>query len=227
MICGAIFTGCSTQTEKEEPESSSQTSQPEEQENSSESDESSSVTSSSGGSTTVIVVPPSSSSSSVPSSAPTSSQSSSSTSSSEPQKNEITGALVMNSADFYNSIFGSSTSVLGTEKDLEAWNKAISERDSIGKILISTWNTERNLTENEISTVLDTLAALSPNVMEKLGNPFTGGGIDIVAYDKDGDQMWGISLTGNWLIVQVSGDSSQRILEINEADAAPIQNIAA
>ena len=129
MICGAIFTGCSTQTEKEEPESSSQTSQPEEQENSSESDESSSVTSSSGGSTTVIVVPPSSSSSSVPSSAPTSSQSSSSTSSSEPQKNEITGALVMNSADFYNSIFGSSTSVLGTEKDLEAWNKAISERD--------------------------------------------------------------------------------------------------
>lgn len=62
MICGAIFTGCSTQTEKEESESSSQSSQPEELESSSEPEESSPESSSFGGGTTIIVVPPSSSS---------------------------------------------------------------------------------------------------------------------------------------------------------------------
>lgn len=220
MICGAIFTGCSTQTEKEESESSSQSSQPEELESSSEPEGSSSESSSSGGGTTIIVVPPSSSS--VPetsSSAPSSGESSSSI----PEQKGVTGALVMNSG----SIFGSATEVLGTDADLNAWNKAISGRDSIAKVLVSTMNMERDLTENEISTVLDTLENLSPTVMDELGNPATGGATNVAAFDKNGNRLWSITLNSNWLIVQVAGDDSRRILEINEADAAPIQNIAA
>ena len=121
------------------------------------------------------------------------------------------------------SIFGSATEVLGTDADLNAWNKAISGRDSIAKVLVSTMNMERDLTENEISTVLDTLENLSPTVMDELGNPAT----NVAAFDKNGNRLWSITLNSNWLIVQVAGDDSRRILEINEADAAPIQNIAA
>ena len=105
-------------------------------------------------------------------------------------------------------------------------NKAISGRDSIAKVLVSTMNMERDLTENEISTVLDTLENLSPTVMDEPGNPATGGATNVAAFDKNGNRLWSITLNSNWLIVQVAGDDSRRILEINEADAAPIQNIA-
>ena len=202
MICGIIITGCSTQTEKEGSESSFQLSQYEELESSSESEGSSSENSSSGRDTTIMVVPPSSS---------------------VPEQEEITGALVM----YSESIFGSATEVLGTDADLNAWNKAISGRDPIAKVLVSTWNMERDLTENEISTVLDTLESLSPAVMNELGNPATGGATNVAAFDRNGNRLWSVTLNSNWLIVQVSGDNSRRILEINEADTAPIQNIAA
>lgn len=202
MICGIIITGCSTQTEKEGSESSFQLSQYEELESSSESEGSSSENSSSGRDTTIMVVPPSSS---------------------VPEQVEITGALVM----YSESIFGSATEVLGTDADLNAWNKAISGRDPIAKVLVSTWNMERDLTENEISTVLDTLENLSPAVMNELGNPVTGGATNVAAFDRNGNRLWSVTLNSNWLIVQVSGDNSRRILEINEADTAPIQNIAA
>lgn len=202
MICGIIITGCSTQTEKEGSESSFQLSQYEELESSSESEGSSSENSSSGRDTTIMVVPPSSS---------------------VPEQEEITGALVM----YSESIFGSATEVLGTDADLNAWNKAISGRDPIAKVLVSTWNMERDLTENEISTVLDTLENLSPAVMNELGNPATGGATNVAAFDRNGNRLWSVTLNSNWLIVQVSGDNSRRILEINEADTAPIQNIAA
>lgn len=202
MICGIIIIGCSTQTEKEGSESSFQLSQYEELESSSESEGSSSENSSSGRDTTIMVVPPSSS---------------------VPEQEEITGALVM----YSESIFGSATEVLGTDADLNAWNKAISGRDPIAKVLVSTWNMERDLTENEISTVLDTLENLSPAVMNELGNPATGGATNVAAFDRNGNRLWSVTLNSNWLIVQVSGDNSRRILEINEADTAPIQNIAA
>ena len=201
MICGIIITGCSTQTEKEGSESSFQLSQYEELESSSESEGSSSENSSSGRDTTIMVVPPSSS---------------------VPEQEEITGALVM----YSESIFGSAAEVLGTDADLNAWNKAISGRDPIAKVLVSTWNMERDLTENEISTVLDTLENLSPAVMNELGNPATGGATNVAAFDRNGNRLWSVTLNSNWLIVQVSGDNSRRILEINEADTAPIQNIA-
>lgn len=35
------------------------------------------------------------------------------------------------------SIFGTGTEVLGTEADLEAWNQAIADRDSIARVLVS------------------------------------------------------------------------------------------
>lgn len=199
MVFGTILTACNTQIEKEETESSSQFSQPEELENSSEPEKPSSESSFS--------------------STPSSGESSSSM----PEQEGITGALVMNSG----SIFGSATEVLGTDADLNAWNKAISGRDSVAKVLVSTMNTERDLTENEISTVLDTLENLSPTVMDELGNPATGGATNVAAFDRNGNRLWSVTLNSNWLIVQVSGDNSWRILEINEADTAPIQNIAA
>ena len=221
MIFSTILTGCSPQTEEKESDSSSESSQAE-IESSSEPKESSSQ--SSDGGTTDIIDPPSSSSAPETSSSVPETSSSIPSSSSEAAPEGITGALVANTPDSFG--FGSENVVLGTDADLNAWYKAISQRDSIAKILVSTWNAERDLTQDEISTVLDTLENLSPTVMDEPRNPATGGATNVVAFDRDGNFMWGVTLAVDWLFVQVAGDTSMRILEINEADAAPIYQIA-
>ena len=202
LVLSAAFTGCSSQTEEENPQNSSQSSQAEEPESSSETEEPASAGD----------LP----SSSVPDAA------SQAPSASEPVAEGITGAVVMNNG----SIFGTGTEVLGTEADLEAWNQAISDRDSIARLLVSTMNTERDLTEEEVNTVLDTLEGLSPAVMAELGNPATGGATNVAAFDQSGSRLWSVTLNSNWLIVQIGGESERHILEIDETGGVPIQNIA-
>ena len=149
LVLSAAFTGCSSQTEEENPQNSSQSSQAEEPESSSETEEPASEDGSSEGDAASAGDLPSSSVPDAASQAP---------SASEPAAEGITGAVVMNDG----SIFGTGTEVLGTEADLEAWNQAIADRDSIARVLVSTMNTERDLTEEEVNTVLDTLEGLSP-----------------------------------------------------------------
>ena len=199
LVLSAAFTGCSSQTEEENPQNSSQSSQAEEPESSSETEEPASEDGSS--------------EDDAASQAP---------SASEPAAERITGAVMMNDG----SIFGTGTEVLGTEADLEAWNQAIADRDSIARLLVSTMNTERDLTEEEVNTVLDTLEGLSPAVMAELGNPATGGATNVAAFDQSGSRLWSVTLNSNWLIVQIGGESERHILEIDETDGVPIQNIA-
>lgn len=208
VISGAVLTGCSTQTEErsESVSPSGSSSQPAEPESSSQPDSSSSEQESSDDSAAIIVVPP--------------------VSSGTGEQGQITGELIINNG----GIFGSGTDVLGTDADLDAWNQAISERDSIAGLLVSSMNidmnTERDLTQEEITTILDTLEGLSPTVMEELGNPATGGSTHVAAFDINGNRLWSVTLNSNWLMVKVAGDDSWRILEIDEQDAMPIQNIA-
>ena len=149
LVLSAAFTGCSSQTEEENPQNSSQSSQAEEPESSSETEEPASEDGSSEDDAASAGDLPSSSVPDAASQAP---------SADEPAAEGITGAVVMNDG----SIFGTGTEVLGTEADLEAWNQAIADRDSIARLLVSTMNTERDLTEEEVNTVLDTLEGLSP-----------------------------------------------------------------
>ena len=161
LVLSAAFTGCSSQTEEENPQNSSQSSQAEEPESSSEAEEPASEDGSSEDDAASAGDLPSAS---------------------EPVAEGIAGAVVMNDG----SIFGTGTEVLGTEADLEAWNQAIAGRDSIARVLVSTMNTERDLTEEEVNTVLDTLEGLSPAVMAELGNPATGGATNVAAFDQSG-----------------------------------------
>ena len=48
----------------------------------------------------------------------------------------------------------------------------------------------------------------------------------MAAFDINGNRLWSVTLNSNWLMVKVAGDDSWRILEIDEQDAMPIQNIA-
>ena len=208
LVLGMGLPGCSTPAENEEPESSSQSSSSQPQEEASEPEEPESENPSSSGSSTVIELTPSSQAES--------------TSSDGSQAAGLTGALVTNDG----AVFGTGENILGTDADLAAWNAAISERDAVSRVLVSTWNTERDLTADEVNTVLDTLEGLSPTVMAELGNPATGGATNMAAFDQNGNRLWSATLNTNWLIVRIAGDNTGHILEINESDATPISDIA-
>ena len=211
LVLSAAFTGCSSQTEEENPQNSSQSSQAEEPESSSEAEEPASEDGSSEDDAASAGDLPSSSVPDAASQAP---------SASEPAAEGIAGAVVMNDG----SIFGTGTEVLGTEADLEAWNQAIADRDSIDHY--AGVDAFADLTEEEVNTVLDTLEGLSPAVMAELGNPATGGATNVAAFDQSGSRLWSVTLNSNWLIVQIGGESERHILEIDETSGMPIQNIA-
>ena len=92
--------------------------------------------------------------------------------------------------------------------------------------MVSTWGEGRSLTKSEVETVLDALENASPSVMVKMGNPATGGGVCVVAFDSDDEQLWSVLITGNWLVVHLPGDEFQRVLEIEESEVRPIFDIA-
>ena len=113
----------------------------------------------------------------------------------EPQQ-EMTGTLVLAEGDAFVSLEGE---VLGTQEDLDAWTQAMEQRDQIGQIQVSTWGEEREMTAEEIAGVLDTLAALSPQVLTQLGNPPTGGNTYVLALDGEGEILWRASVNESWL----------------------------
>ena len=137
--------------------------------------------------------------------------------------NEITGVLVAHDEGVFG---GAEKLVQGSGEDLEAWNRTISERSYISKLMVSTWGEGRSLTKSEVETVLDALENASPSVMVKMGNPATGGGVCVVAFDSDDEQLWSVFITGNWLVVHLPGDEFQRVLEIEESEVRPIFDIA-
>ena len=74
--------------------------------------------------------------------------------------------------------------------------------------------------------MLDALENASPSVMVKMGNPATGGGVCVEAFDSDDEQLWSVLITGNWLVVHLPGDEFRRVLEIEESEVRPIFDIA-
>lgn len=138
------------------------------------------------------------------------------------QEAKLTGKRLANNG----TTFGMPTqSVLGVEDDLAAWNNAISQRDKVAKILLSTWEPERDLTEAEVLSILDTLENLTPVVLEKMGNPPTGGDTGIIAYDSSGTALWRITMNDSWFIVCISSDNTPRLFGIEGQDFSPIREV--
>jgi len=134
------------------------------------------------------------------------------------EETELTGKWLTNSA----AIFAMpGQPVLGTEDDLAAWNSVIAQCDQIAKILISTWEPERDLTKAEARSILDSLEKLKPEIMEKMGNPPTGGDTNIIAYDSSGTERWRLAINSSWFTVCMSGDDTPRLFSIKGQDFSP------
>ena len=109
---------------------------------------------------------------------------------------------------------GEEQEVLGTGEDLEKWMAAAADMSGVSHLLVSTFSDPRVLTQEEVQTILDTLAGLSPQVLEEKGNPPTGGNANIIAYDAAGQELWRATVNESWLIVRVAPDTTPRLFGI-------------
>lgn len=144
-------------------------------------------------------------------------------SASQPAQTNNQSKLVLNNG----AIFGASqTETLGTQAELDAWLSAIGNRENVSYLWVSTLGDERNLSQEEVTTILDTLAGLSPQVLETLGNPATGGANHIIAYGADGTALWKATVNDSWLMVRVGADDTPRIFGIEGQAVGEIFSIA-
>ena len=86
--------------------------------------------------------------------------------------------------------------VLGSAETLEQWQNGVADYSGISKIVVidnslGTGNVKTDLSAEECLDLLERIALLSPNVMERQENPLTGGSSFIaLAFDEDGNMLW-------------------------------------
>ena len=86
--------------------------------------------------------------------------------------------------------------VLGSAETLEQWQNGVADYSGISKIVVidnslGTENVKTDLSAEECLDLLERIALLSPNVMERQENPLTGGSSFIaLAFDEGGNMLW-------------------------------------
>ncbi len=86
--------------------------------------------------------------------------------------------------------------VLGSAETLEQWQSGVADYSGVSKIVViddslGTENVKTDLSAEECLDLLERIALLSPNVMERQENPLTGGSSFIaLAFDEDGNMLW-------------------------------------
>lgn len=86
--------------------------------------------------------------------------------------------------------------VLGSAETLEQWQSGVADYSGISKIVViddslGTENVKTDLSAEECLDLLERIALLSPNVMERQENPLTGGSSFIaLAFDEGGNMLW-------------------------------------
>ena len=86
--------------------------------------------------------------------------------------------------------------VLGSAETLEQWQSGVADYSGVSKIVViddslGTENVKTDLSAEECLDLLERIALLSPNVMERQENPLTGGSSFIaLAFDEGGNMLW-------------------------------------
>lgn len=86
--------------------------------------------------------------------------------------------------------------VLGSAETLEQWQSGVADYSGISKIVViddslGTGNVKTDLSAEECLDLLEKIALISPNVMDKDENPRTGGSsFTALAFDESGNLLW-------------------------------------
>ena len=109
--------------------------------------------------------------------------------------------------------------VLGTEKDLTRWREVI-HAGNIAKVtakdnsMPEPKELSAETAERMIKALADSESALK--LFEKPQNPATGGALYLTAYDAEGNVLFSIEYTGNWLVVTFGNEEVHYIFDAGD-----------
>lgn len=109
--------------------------------------------------------------------------------------------------------------VLGTEKELTRWREVI-HAGNIAKVtakdnsMLEPKELPAEIAERMIKALADSESALK--LFEKPQNPATGGALCLTAYDAEGNVLFAIEYTGNWLVVTFGNEEVHYIFDAGD-----------
>lgn len=109
--------------------------------------------------------------------------------------------------------------VLGTEKELTRWREVI-HAGNIAKVtakdnsMLEPKELPAEIAERMIKALTDSESALK--LFEKPQNPATGGALCLTAYDAEGNVLFAIEYTGNWLVVTFGNEEVHYIFDAGD-----------
>ena len=109
--------------------------------------------------------------------------------------------------------------VLGTEKELTRWREVI-HAGNIAKVtakdnsMLEPKELPAETAERMIKALTDSESALK--LFEKPQNPATGGALCLTAYDAEGNVLFAIEYTGNWLVVTFGNEEVHYIFDAGD-----------
>lgn len=109
--------------------------------------------------------------------------------------------------------------VLGTEKELTRWREVI-HAGNIAKVtakdnsMLEPKELPAETAERMIKALTDSESALK--LFEKPQNPATGGALCLTAYDAEGNVLFAIEYTGNWLVVTFGTEEVHYIFDAGD-----------
>ena len=109
--------------------------------------------------------------------------------------------------------------VLGTEKELTRWREVI-HADNIAKVTAKDNSMPEpkelpaETAERMIKALADSESALK--LFEKPQNPATGGALCLTTYDAEGNVLFSIEYTGNWLVVTFGNEEVHYIFDAGD-----------
>lgn len=109
--------------------------------------------------------------------------------------------------------------VLGTEKELTRWREVI-HAGNIAKVtakdnsMLEPKELPAEIAERMIKALTDSESALK--LFEKPQNPATGGALCLTAYDAEGNVLFSIEYTGNWLVVTFGNEEVHYIFDAGD-----------
>lgn len=111
--------------------------------------------------------------------------------------------------------------VLGTEKELTRWREVI-HAGNIAKVTAKDNSMPEpkelpaEIAERMIKALADSESALK--LFEKPQNPATGGALYLTAYDAEGNVLFAIEYTGNWLVVTFGNEEVHYIFDAGDCE---------
>lgn len=101
----------------------------------------------------------------------------------------------------------------GTQEELDRWSTLIQDTAPASLYACNMNDTEGTLTAEQVDAILELLRTVQPALYDSLGNPMTGGAVQLAAYDGQGQLLWYVVYNGEWFQLAFGDSDSAAVFD--------------